>query len=270
MKIESSERVVYQRNPLAEVICQLRFADIGEITDEKRDGFASAMRELGYPTLSIDTSVSLKQELMAKIIQGDFGIQPFEQKITYHFQNDLGYRVSLERGFLALTCTSYTQWNDFSTHLQTVAKRFTKFFDGVELERLGLRYKDVIEREELGLGDIPWHELISAFLLGPLAANALADSQMVVESNVASFLSQTLLTLDNSSVLLQSSLLTSVDKQKRAFMIDADFFLKDELDSRLLENHEKLDQQLNTLHADSGNLFRRGITERLHDALQSA
>ncbi|WP_237772407.1 TIGR04255 family protein [Herbaspirillum robiniae] len=263
---------MYQRNPLAEVICQLRFADLGEITADKLQQFTSLMNDQGYTSYIPDTSVVLKQELMAKVMQGDFGTQPFEHKTTYRFQNqELGYSVSLERGFLALSCIAYTEWDDFAVRLKAAVKQFTQLFGSVALSRLGLRYRNVIEREELGLSGVPWHELISGFLLGPLVPNALMDGQMVDESRVGTFLSQTMMYLENSPVLLQSALLTSaVDKQVRALMIDADFFLEEEIDSQLLERDDAFDQQINALHADSGNLFRRGITERLLNALRTA
>lgn len=208
---------------------------------------------------------------MAKVMQGDFGTQPFEQKTTHRFHNqELGYSVSLERGFLALSCTSYTEWDDFASRLRAATKHFLQLFGTVPLSRLGLRYRNVIEREGLGLTGVPWHELISGFLLGPLVPNALMENQTLDESHVGTFLSQSLMYLENSSVLLQSALLTSaVDKHQRALMIDADFYVEEGIDSQLLERDEAFEQQLSALHADSGNLFRRGITERLLDALRT-
>ena len=69
-------------------------------------------------------------------------------------------------------------------------------------------------------------------------------------------------------LLLRSSLLTSIDGSKKAFLIDAEFFYDKNLEIDLLSNRDTLLSRLKTLHENAGALFRRSITERLHDALR--
>lgn len=101
-----------------------------------------------------------------------------------------------------------------------------------------------------------------------MAPNALASGQIPSEDEVESFVSQSVLKLDNSMVFLQSSLLRSLEGSRRAFMIDADFYNDSGLEADLLGNDASLELRLNTLHENAGALFRRGITDTLHNALR--
>lgn len=51
-------------------------------------------------------------------------------------------------------------------------------------------------------------------------------------------------------------------------MIDADFYNDSGLEADLLGNDASLELRLNTLHENAGALFRRGITDTLHNALR--
>jgi uncharacterized protein (TIGR04255 family) len=167
-----------------------------------------------------------------------------------------------------LSCFSYQSWDVFYPKFLSLAKCFFANRTEVQPTRLGLRYKDLIEREPLGLDGCAWHELIAPFLLGPLAPNSLADEQVADESDVINFLAQSQFKLDDAMLLLQSSLLATADNERRAFLIDADFYHEGSIQQEVLNDSDLLLKQLESLHSNAGALFRRGITERLHDALR--
>lgn len=150
--------------------------------------------------------------------------------------------------------------------MQECADAFSNYCKAANTTRLGLRYRDVIEREPLNLAGTPWHELIRPFLLGPLSPVALNDLAPP-EEDVGSFISQATLRLNDCSLLLQGSLLTSVDGDTRAFLIDGDFFCEGNVDGDILSNKTNLAASLELLHNNAGVLFRRCITEKLHNAL---
>lgn len=266
MKIDTSERVVYKHNPLAEVICQVQFQQLPDFEEREVEELKSELAVAGYPGYGEEVSFGFAQQVdPSGSVQAPVLIP--QTRIRHFSTADGAWKISICPTFVALSCLKYTSWTDFLPRLVDTSKTFHSRRPSAAPSRLGLRYKDVVEREPLGLAGVPWHELISPFLLGALAPYALADGQTAEEGDVQSFLSQTLLRLDDSMVLLQSSLLTSIEQGRRAFLIDADFYNEGNLEADLLANPGVLKGRLETLHASAGHLFRRGITERLHHAL---
>ncbi|MDE3186537.1 MAG: TIGR04255 family protein [Acidobacteriota bacterium] len=268
MRIETFDRVVYEHNPLAEVICQVAFEPLELFTDDNIAAFQMAFAELGFPHAQrVTMSFGPPPSAQGAVAPGQPPV--WQQVRVDHFVSADGFwKVSLSAEFIALTCLKYAGWTEFLPRVLAAARALAERCPAAVPLRLGLRYKDVVEREPLNLGDTPWHELIQPFLLGPMAPNALAHGQTASEHEVESFLSQSLLKLDNSMVLLQSSLLRSIDGARRAFLIDADFYNSGGLESNLLGDAELLRARLHALHEHAGALFRRGITERLHNALR--
>lgn len=268
MRIAPYDRVVYEKNPLAEVVCQIRFAKTAGLTDEEKSRLQAELLRLGYPALNEEVALGFPKA----IALGDPRVRPqlvVEQTTVRHFSSSDGaWRVSVGAEFVALTCHRYQGWDYFLPRLLEAATLLLQMRPDTAPSRLGLRYKDVVEREPLGLEGVGWHELVSGFLLGPLAPGALADDQTPLDDEVGSFLSQALLRLDGCMLLLQSSLLTSVDRKRRAFLIDADFFNEGDVEVHLLQDQNLLRSKLHTLHANAGALFRRCISERLHSALR--
>ena len=98
--------------------------------------------------------------------------------------------------------------------------------------------------------------------------NAFSEEGYADEGDLASFLSQAVLQLEDCKLLLQSSLLSAEDGNRRAFLIDADFFNENIFEEGFLSDELSLKSRLESLHNNAGALFRRGITEKLHVALQ--
>jgi uncharacterized protein (TIGR04255 family) len=266
MRIETSKRVVYEHNPLAEVVCQIQFGKQVDLSDVEKLALRGKMEAAGYPVFSEEISFGFSQQIS---VNGTAEPIAFPQVRVDHFSTEDGvWRVSIAGEFVALTCLKYSGWDKFLPRLLEAVRVLVATHPKAQPSRLGLRYKDVIERESVGLTGTPWHEVINPFLLGPLAPNALAEGQTPFEAEVGTFLSQTLLRLDHCMLLLQSSILSSTDGQRRAFLIDADFYNDSDLQSELLENADVLATRLEGLHASAGALFRRGITEKLHHALR--
>jgi uncharacterized protein (TIGR04255 family) len=268
MKIAASGRVVYQNNPLSEVICQLRFGRIVDFPDTKRDSLRNRYVALGYTNCGEEHSFGFQQQFGpdGRSVHGPVAMPSV--RIDHCTSVDGAWRVSFCPEFIAITCLRYSGWNEFLPRVLDVAREFVTEIVGIKPTRLGLRYRDVVEREPIGLEGVPWHELIQPFLLGPIAINALCDDQSPQEADVVSFLSQAQLKIDDSLLLLQSSLMSSIDGQRQAFLVDADFFHEESLENDLISNSSVLSSRLEKLHTNAGGLFRRSITERLHHALK--
>lgn len=268
MRIEAFDRVEYEHNPLAEVVCQVAFEQLESLTDDTFNALRPIFAGMGYSeTQQIGMTVGLPAGI---VVAGSGGEPQIRQQVRVdHFGTaDGAWKVSVSPDFIALTCLKYSRWTDFLPRMLAAGRAFGGLCPTVSPVRLGLRYKDVVEREALGLEGTPWHELIEPFLLGPLAPNALANGQTPSEDEIENFVSQCVLKLDNSMAFLQSALLRSIDGARRAFMIDSDFFNATELEPDLLTNSELLEARLHALHQNAGALFHRGITKTLHNALR--
>lgn len=265
MKISPTPRVIYKKNPLAEVVCQIRFERVTTLSGFSGQ-FYNALSALGYANKSEEISYNVVIDTLQQQVPEPRTVA--SDTIVHLTKENDAWRVSISPEFLAFTCSNYRDWNGFLPEVVQVVELFSQSVNvPLVVTRLGLRYKDVIEREALGLAHVPWHELINPFLLGALALGALSDDESFDEEGVESQLSQSLLKLDDCKLLLQSSLLTSVINATKAFLIDADFFHELAGDEVLLRGGERLEGMLETLHVNAGALFRRGITEKLHGAL---
>src|SRR5437879_5705973 len=120
MSFPPCERVIYRRNPLKQVICQLRFPPILRIESELPAGFQERIRG-SFPVLResnppIPGMAGLPDEIMKMIAPA---IQPVGAHMTREFLTaDDKWKVGLTRDFLALTCTEYLRWEDFKAHLR--------------------------------------------------------------------------------------------------------------------------------------------------------
>src|SRR5215216_5336658 len=111
MPFPESKRVFYQKNPLAEVVCQLRFPPILRIDSESPAMFQERIRS-EYP---------LYRRTVAQTQLNLPGLpQPLLQMIagagnaTHEFlSGDEVWKVSLARDFLALTTSKYHDWEHF-------------------------------------------------------------------------------------------------------------------------------------------------------------
>jgi len=264
MKIASSPRVEYRNNPLAEVICQIRFERVADIAYSLPAELGTKLEEGGYPIKSIDETLQIRMQFGGN---DDGSAVDAVGKIFQFESDDRSWKVSICSEFVSLTCTRYTSWSDFSPRMLQCVSWFSQSVLVTRPVRLGLRYKDVIEREPLGLTGTPWHELIDASLLGPLGCPKLFEGARVDEASVPAFFSQTALSLEDCDVLLQSALLHSQNGDRQAFLIDADFYIDGKLDHDRMRSPDALKQYLETLHSSTGALFRRVITEKLDHAL---
>lgn len=265
MKIAPSEHVIYERNPLAEVVCQVRFSSAPELGAEVTEDVREELRKQGYTEESAEQVLNFK---LSPAVSPGQQLPPSITKIFHFAAPDGAWRFTYCSDFMALTCSRYSGWSEFLPRMLNGIAPLIRKFPALSVSRLGLRYKDVIEREPLGLEGTPWPELIQPFLLGPLMPNAFSDGGRMDEGDLTSFLSQAVLQLEDCKLLLQSSLLSADVGNRRAFLIDADFFDENNFGERFLADESSLKSRLESLHTNAGALFRRGITEKLHVALQ--
>lgn len=266
MKIKSTTRVIYRHNPLAEVICQVRFDRILELQDSSPHSFQGLV-ERTFPHLTVEHSASIQVVTSQRNSLTDYEKNPASAPTIYRFASENGdKKVSICADFFSFACTRYSRWEDFKVEFSTLFEKFSSFYPKTALKRIGLRYKDLVLREPLGLEDTPWGELISPAVAGIFATGSFFDPSLnVTDERMLQQGQQAVIMLDECDILLQSAVLTNTDSPpKRAFLIDSDFYHESE---RHIVTRSSLMESIEILHTNAGALFRACITDKLHDAL---
>jgi uncharacterized protein (TIGR04255 family) len=251
MPFPESPRVVYDRNPLESVICQLRYPDILRIDSEIPSQFQELVRR-EYPLFEHKQGPTLPIEL-SKIV----GKQPpFTVRSGYDFTSGDGqWTLGLTAGALSLKASRYANWTEFRERVVFGVSALQQVYQPAFYTRLGLRYRNVIIRSILGLGNAPWDELLQPHIAGELQVKAVAP-------HIASAVRNVIINLSNGvgHVLVQHGL-GEMEGGEQVYIIDSDFFVDTRVE--VSDAFKTLDQ----FNRRSGHLFRWCICTKLHQAL---
>jgi len=253
-------RCRYDSNPLADVICQLRFPEILAISAQPPVEFQEAIRS-EFPQFQ------RRQETPApKItgVPGNFTLQNQPGTINYQFASADGlWRINLTGKFISLTCSRYTCWEDFAEKLDKPLAAFIRIYKPAYFERIGLRYLNVISRQALSLEGTPFSRLISPYYLGPLAeadVNEVSTSRCTIDLEMA--------IRGGCRVKLHAGpgLVKRPGKEDNEvkFIFDQDLFMPGQIPANLVAG------AMQTLHAQAWSIFRGAVTDTLHDAMDPA
>lgn len=251
-------RCIYQKNPIGEVICQLRFPEILSIGTTVPAAFQEAIRD-EFPQYS-----SRKEAVPPKLLgmPGNIKLENQPAVINYQFVSADGtWKVNLTSGFISLACAKYTCWEDFAKKLDKPLAAFIKLYKPAYFERVGLRYVNFISRKDLGLENTPFRELIAPCYLGPLAEEDVIDTA-VTRSSVdveMAIRGGCRLKLHAGPGLVKRN--NQPDPEIK-FIFDQDLFMPGQVQVNLSAG------ALNTLHSQAYGIFRGAITDLLHDALE--
>ena len=182
MPFNDTPRVIYRRNPLVEVICQIKFQAILRIDAEPPADFQDRIRDR-YPLFQQDPEATLMGEVPTEIRQllstVPGAIPHTEQRVRYLFRSeDEVWTVALTREFLALTTSGYENWDEFRGRLDDVFQALMAVYRPTVFTRIGLRYRNLIHRSELDLPAHDWKELIEPHIAGPLATEAISGREI--------------------------------------------------------------------------------------------
>lgn len=252
------ERCIYRINPLADVICQLRFPEILTIAANPPVEFQEAIRS-EFPQFH------RRQESAApKIIgtPGNFSIQNQPATVNYQFTSaDGNWRINLTSRFISLACTKYTRWEDFAGHLDKPLAAFIRIYKPAYFERIGLRYVNFISRRDLGMESIPFSRLIAPCYLGPLAEDDVAEtsaSRCNIDTELA------IRGGCRAKIHAGPGLVKRNGKQEQEvkFIFDQDLYMPGQIPVNLSAG------AMQTLHNQADAIFRGAITDLLHDAME--
>lgn len=248
----SFQRCVYQSNPLALVTAEIRFPAVLKLKNEAPAVFQELVAE-NFPQVEsreqTDIGIDLASSHEPKISKSE----------VYVFGSMLGdWSISVTSRAFSLTTASYKNWDEFEDKFISVLRAFLTCYPAVKVvNRIGLRYQNVIDKKALGLSHRDWSELIQPHAGGMLVVPGLDTENLQTLENTSQ------MKFGERSITLRHQVVTdAADNQNRALLLDADFFV--EAPTRA----ENIFEKLNGLHQLSGPLFRWSITDVLHEHLK--
>lgn len=254
MTFPHSDRVIFDKNPLEAVICQLRFPTILEIRTELPVKFQNMIRD-GYPLYESD-----QLKLPAEISQV-FERLPIPKPVptvTHKFIAPDGSKViSLNSDFIAFTDTKYVRWERYSEAITRVQAALEEIYKPAFYTRIGLRYTDVIDKVKIGIEGETWEALLKPSLIGLLGAKHNIGNSV---NNIGTQATMRLDEVPGGMATIRHGL-KKIGPNREVYSIDIDFYTTERRSS---EDVPGILRRFNIL---GGNFFRWAITERLRTAL---
>jgi uncharacterized protein (TIGR04255 family) len=266
MALPETNRELYRRNPLAEVTAQLRFPPILRIEAESPAQFQEGIRDR-YPLYrQVMAAGQLPPNVPAPVRNLIQGMGAAAGPLQHLFEaQDRRSSVMLSRESLILKTTEYTRWEAFRAQLDRIRATLEQIYRPTAYSRLDLRYVDIIRRSILGLGDVPWAELLNSAIGGELSAAEFGE-------NIDSASRQLHCNLDGDNCFLTLKTGIALAEpanrggiKEKCFLIDGDFHTHTDKPPTEINN---VTATFDVFNRASGNLFRWAIQPRLRDALE--
>ncbi|BAY94957.1 MULTISPECIES: TIGR04255 family protein [unclassified Tolypothrix] len=257
MKLPDYERVIYEYNPLIEVIAQIRFPTILKITSQEPVDFQDSVR-FEYPIFEASRNLQIPVELSNLLTQFNSNIA---SEVTYQFKSeDLSWQLSIDKNSITLVTNKYERYEKFIERFKNAVEIFEKIYNPSFYSRIGLRYRDLIIRSKLNITNKEWIELIPKYIASELHTPELEES-------IINFVKNLQLRTEFGQVNFNHGLVQIRDIEKNidetAYLLDADFFTE-----RKLERGENVWNTFDQANRTARNLFRWSITEELHSAMR--
>jgi uncharacterized protein (TIGR04255 family) len=251
--LPESERVIYDKASLETVICQFRFPAILKISSGPPADFQEGLRR-NYPLFREIPPVDIATGFPAELVNVIGKLLPNQGSKTYEFSShDGNWQVTLTQESLALTCKTYRRWEEFRELLELPLGLLLKIYEPPFFTRIGLRYRNVITRNNLGLEGVQWHELLSPELAGEL------HSQISAAIENTGHLIVMKLQGDVAKVTLQHGL--GNKNNEICYIIDSDFYVNERTGA---QNALRI---LDYFNKQASRLFHWCISDRLHQAM---
>jgi uncharacterized protein (TIGR04255 family) len=247
------EDLYYKENPLIQVAFQVRFNTILKIVQVVPSEFQSELIRLLHRK---NIQYSLERSIL---INPEQGIQLNEPHV--HVFTDAVRKVSIKLSpdYLQVVSSNYESFDlSFKKYVEASLEALRIAYDDQLYTRIGFMYQNLIIREKLGLSD--WKEVLTEksapeiFEELPLGAlNSFTKILNIVDGeyqyNCRTGLVEAQDRIDNGKY--------------QGYIIDIDGFTLGEFE------HESIFQHIETIRRSNKQLFRRFITDELHQKLSS-
>jgi uncharacterized protein (TIGR04255 family) len=255
MYFPESDRVIYERNPLIQVACQLRFPPILKIAHQEPFAFQDQIRSQ-YPLfeggkIQFPPEISQMAQQLNLPILGD---------VCHSFKSeDQKWHLSITKDFILLSTSAYERYEQFQSRFRDVVKVFETLYQPSFYTRVGLQYQDLIVRSKLGLEDRKWSDLITAHIASELYDPEMASSIQSVTKNLVLKTEEGQISFNHGLVAVKEE---GTSNGEIAYLLDADFYT-----DQKMERDEDVWTLLSQFNQSAGRLFRWSITDVLHNAM---
>ena len=177
------------------------------------------------------------------------------QLIGYFYNKELFDQVGIQPA---------TTWEEFGQKLDKPLAQFLKLYQPAFLQRIGLRYVNMISRQALDLEGEPWSELIEEPYLGILSQEDVSETatrQSTVDFDTALDSSCRAKVHAGPGMARQPNPGAPADKEVK-FVLDFDLYMAGEIQPMLAAG------ALETLHGHATSLFQGAITDKLRRAME--
>lgn len=259
MPFPESPRVIYGKNPLAEVICDLRFPPILRIDAQVPAEFQERIRS-EYPIFRekhIEIPGGHIPPEIANIVKA--ALPSRSQNTVYEFASEnKQWWIRLTRESLTLRTDKYEQWECFREHLAQPLECLADVYQPSFFSRIGLRYVNVIQRSKLGLKGREWSGLLEPHIAGEFSDQDVAGNIEHAAREVRVKLPAI------GAVMIRHGTALEEQSREQCFIVDSDFFAEGRSEPK--DAVSALDE----FNRESGHLFRWCIQNPLHQAMEPA
>jgi uncharacterized protein (TIGR04255 family) len=247
--------VHFTQDTLEQVICQLRFPTILAIGTAPPAEFQNRVRHK-YPLYQrTGDQPPLPAELGPVLAQLGMPSPPF--LVGHQFNTeDSACTISLTQDFVAIAHLHYDRWENFLPEIDLAESALREVYQPAFYTRVGLRYRDIVNRVSIGIKQEDWSNLIQPYFAGLLATETATS---VLQSTSATRLR--IDAVEGATVTIRHGLTEIESRPDPCYVIDADFAAEGKCD------RDGAFRALDIFHHLAGNLFRWAITPRLYEAL---
>ena len=258
MPFPATEQIVFEKNTLTGVTCQLDYPPILKIAQETPSAFQEAVRD-DYPLFQVNPVVRMTMQVVGgQVVSGQAAAPSatnsyiFSTPETPQPQRTL----TLAQDSLALTTTVYTRRSELLAQLQPALDALQIVYKPAFFTRVGLRYQNLIVRSSLGLTNRSWGELLKPIFVGLAAANELAG-QVSVDYSQIQFQGKV-----GSVVVQHGTAITAVaGKREECYLIDVDVSTNERV------NIQDATSKLRELNIDAIEFYRWCLSDTLKAVL---
>ena len=250
MKFPDRSRVLYEANPLVDVICHFEFPRLLAIDNELPVDFQKALVSR-YPLLETRTVSARAESEPAEETGG--------RRLIYEFSSaDKENVILLGSDFLGVRAFKYERWEFFREAVETAIRTLLSTYTLSVFTGITLNYVNVVNKEALGMKDVPWRDLIRPSLVGTMSESEVPDD------SVEEMHTSCILPIDDGFLRIRSALVETSDEKTTCFLIDNEYIFDESVDA----DESKVLPIVRRFNLESGRVFRWCITERLHQALR--
>ena len=251
-----TNRVVYRKAPLVEVICQVRFpADLRIETTPPVDFQQRVRGRFPLLTKQNQAVLSTMPPELAKAFESV--MPPSSTSTIWQFSTEDGsHTLQFHKDNLTLVSRNYRRWEEFIELFKLPMTAFIDLYTPAFFTRVGLRYRDIIQRSKLGLNEEKWGALLRPHILAEIAQEGFEARTVEAARNLLLKLPE-----HGAKVRLQHGFAEVEGTPEQVYLIDCDFFVE-----RTEAGH--VGGTLEFLHGNAANYFRWCITEKLHQAME--